>query len=258
MTKQNKLNFKQRVIIDFTRPWSRRRGIESIDRNASITFVWAPLNQLSDVLAEKAISTKRDVVGSEIELSNNCAFAFQLVCHDWSIIIDQVDTLSLLPTAAELSTRLNQSIELSMSDTCGSIYYTVYEDGEVIESFGGEEGEPVNWFDGLSEEGYQGYVLSPHPDYPESKQVAYFKSRRRKVTAAEIGDIWGFTERFMCEASAYYPDIDLDYLLGADFSECHRYKVQNPGFTLIFDPTSEEKITSVPDLVRVDYFDFGT
>ena len=169
MNEQSK--FRQKAIADFTSSWSRRRGIESIDRNAIVTFVWAPLNQLSDVLAEKAIATKRDVVGSEIELSNNFAFAFQIVGNDWSIILDEADTSSLMPTTAELSQQLGQSIDLMISDCFGTIHYTLYEDGEVIESFGGEEGEPENWADGLSGEGYQGYVLSPNPDNPEYKQV---------------------------------------------------------------------------------------
>jgi hypothetical protein len=250
--------FREETIADFTRSWSQRRGIESIDCDASFTFVRSPLSQLSDFLAEKAIATKRDVVGSEIELSNNYVFAFQLVDHDWSIILDEANTSSLMPTLVELSQQLGQSIDLTMSYRCCTISYDLYEDGEVIESFGGEEGEPEGWFDGLSAGGYQGYVLSPYPDDPKFKQVAYFMSRRRQVKVAEIGNIWDFAERFMCEAGVYEPAIDLDYLLGYDLSECHRYKVQNPGFTLILDLTTEDKITSVPDLVRVDYFDFGT
>ena len=251
--------FIQEAISDFTRPWSQRRGIESLDCNVVATFVRTPLNKLSDVLAEKAIVAKRDVVGLEIELSNNYVFAFQLVGHDWSIILDEANTSPLMPTTAELSQQLGQSIDLMISDCISAISYDLYENGEVIESFGGEEGEPEGWLDGWSSgEGYQGYVLSPYPEDPKFKQVAYFMSRRRQVAAAEIGNIWDFAERFMCEADVYEPAIDLDYLLGDDSSECHRYKVQNPGLTLILDLTTEEKITSVPDLVRVDYFDFGT
>jgi hypothetical protein len=102
--------FREETIADFTRSWSQRRGIESIDCDASFTFVRSPLNQLSDFLAEKAVSTKRDVVGSEIELSNNYVFAFQLVDHDWSIILDEANTSSLMPTLTELSQQLGQSI----------------------------------------------------------------------------------------------------------------------------------------------------
>jgi hypothetical protein len=91
MNEQSK--FKEEAIADFTSSWSQRRGIESIDCNASFTLVRSPLNQLSDFIAEKAIATKRDVVGLEIELSNNYVFAFQLVDHDWSIILGSVSLL---------------------------------------------------------------------------------------------------------------------------------------------------------------------
>jgi hypothetical protein len=289
MNEQSK--FRQETIADFASAWSLRRGIESTDRNAIVTFVWATLDQLSDVLAEKAITTKRDVVGSEIELSKNFAFAFQIPGHNWSIVLKH-GASSLMPTTEKLSAQFRQSIVLIMSDTCGSIYYDLCEDGEVIESFDGEEVELEDGSGDLSEQaGYQGYVLTPDPDYPESKQVAYFKSRSRKVTAEEIGDIWGFTDRFMREASVYDPAIDLDYLLGEDcFEPGNSYQVQDPGFVVqwnrpidldyllgedffktgniyqVQDPEfaipwnrpSEEEVKLVPDLVRVDYFDFGT
>ncbi|OUL25740.1 hypothetical protein BV372_27690 [Nostoc sp. T09] len=38
------------ITEHFTRPWSERRGIESIDRNAEVVLVKVPLNVLSDAL----------------------------------------------------------------------------------------------------------------------------------------------------------------------------------------------------------------
>ncbi|MEM6434844.1 MAG: hypothetical protein AAF773_13495 [Cyanobacteria bacterium P01_D01_bin.115] len=71
----------------FTRPWAERRGVEYSDRNSHITLVRSPIAQLSNAIAESAIETQRDVLDSEIEMSNLFGLTYQLVGHDWSIFI---------------------------------------------------------------------------------------------------------------------------------------------------------------------------
>jgi hypothetical protein len=255
MESQNKDDFISKSILDFTSSWAERRGIESIDRNAVVTFIRVPLDRLSDVLSATAIETHRDVVGSEIEFESDYVFTYQIVGQAWSMIIfDQ--SSDLIPTEKQLSKQLGQpAIVLTVSDCMGTIGYFLYEDGEIIEEFSGEEGDVLSDLTDDTNSPGKRYVLSPELKYPEYKQSAYFWSQRRHVTAEEIGNIWDFPEQFMIEYKAYDPDIDLFYLLGEDFPEHrHRYQVQNPGFTLILD---EREITSVPDLVRVDYFRFG-
>jgi hypothetical protein len=238
---------EQAAISNFTRPWSTRKGIESTDRNAIVTLARVPLKQLSDVLARKALGTQRNVMGSRIKLSNGFVFAFQLVGHNWSIMIDGGDA-SKVPSAKQLSKQLGQPvITLIISDTSGIIGYDLSEGGEIVEFFSGEE-----YDSGESPEGLQRYVLSP---YPDTKQVAYFSSRRRQVTAKDISNIWDFPERFMQEYSAYDPGIDIEYLVGNYQWESGReYRIQNPGFTLSLNYQREVK--SVPELVGVDYFRF--
>ncbi len=252
----------------FTRPWSERRGIETIYRNDRVVLVKTSLKMLTNVLANRALEVRRDVLGSEIKVSGYFRFAFQLVGHPWSIMVhdeiiepDRV-AISPAPTEAQLSKALGQPvIDLSISDTTGSIGYTLFEDGEVTEFFWGLEGDVT---EEISEYGLpiQRYLLSPSPQlYPEARQTVFFGSRRRQVSAKAMGDIWEFAERFLIENDAFDPAINASYLLGAfPLKRGNRYRVQNPGFVLItgYDADgNDQKVVSVPALVQVDYFRFG-
>jgi hypothetical protein len=247
------------AIANFTRPWSERRGIGSTDRNSLVVLVRVPLDRLSDALAASALETRRDVLGSEIEILGKFQFACQIVGQVWSLLVsDEI----VEPSEAQLSKQLGQPvIQLGVSDTTGTIGYLLFEDGAIVEYFAGSEGELEDEFaiDDANRYGLslQTYIFSPyHDEDPEAKQSAYFWSSRRNVTVEEIGDIWDFAEQFILEYEAYDPAIDVSYLLG-EYSprRGRRYRVQNPGFTLGL-PTGQQ-ITSVPDLVRVDYFRFG-
>lgn len=246
----------------FTRPWSQRRGIESIDRNAQVILANVSLDALSNALAEKAVESQRDVLGSEIVVLGSFAFAYQLVGHDWSVIAPAWFMGSLLDQQSGLaeSWQLEQPvIELNISDTCGGISYKLFESRELVEHFEGQEGEQDDEYkaDDLQS---QRYVWLPYPDDdPEAVQTAYFWSRRRQVTAEEIGNIWNFANQLLLEYDAFDPAINAEYFL-ADYDYRHlirgkRYRIQNQGFTLSLSP--KRKIISVPDLVRVDYFRFG-
>ncbi len=210
-----------KLAAHFTRPWSERRGIESIDRNAEVILVKVPLNLLSDVLAAKAIESKRDVISSEIEVSGSFAFAYQLVGHDWSIIVpDMRGDLVVLHSIelAQLSKQLGQPvIRLLVSDTGGCISYEFFEDGELVEYFSGSEtDESPEDVDEYSLKA-QRYILSPDPDDDEAQQTAYFWSLRRQITDEEIGNIWDFTYQFLCDRDAFDPAIDCGNLLGEYF-----------------------------------------
>jgi hypothetical protein len=247
---------------DFTKPWAERRGIECTDRNAIATLVRVPLDRLSNLLAERAIETHRDVVGSEIELNDNFAFAFQVVGQAWSLLLTYESansegmTESLIPSETELSLCLNQAvIYLTISDTCGSIGFFLDENGKNIESFLGDEGE-LEEESSEQESSSTTYILNPDPDDLDYKQTAYFNSQRRQITAEEIGSIWNFAELLMCEAEAYDPGIDIGYLVDEyDWERGKKYKIQNPGFTL--NSGDGDSVRAIPELVRVDYFNFG-
>lgn len=249
----------------FTRPWSQRRGIESIDRNDTVTLVRVPLNQLSNALAASAIETRRDVLGSEIKVSGYFWLAYQVVGQAWSTIITDAiidrDRTALtavfpVPSPARLSKQLKQPvITLITSDTSSLIRYELFEGGELVEYFAApldETADEMNDFYPLS----QRYVLSPDPNAGSTaKQIVYFWSRRRQITAKQIGNARDFVDRFMRESNAYDPAIDSRYFLSEYFLKPgNHYKVQNPGFTLVLNP--KRTVKSVPELVRVDHFRF--
>jgi hypothetical protein len=265
----------QDAAAHFTRPWSERRGIETIDRNAEVFLARAPLNKLSDILTAHAIELRRDVVGLEIEISGAFIFAYQLVGQSWSILVEgYVPGYSrpfvLQPNKlAQLSEQLQQPvIRLQVSDTGGTIGYDLFENGEWIEYFRGGDGSleaPIE-----SEIQPQQYLITSRPsveiegidpDWLVSEQTAYFWSRYRQVTTEEIGSIWRFAYQFLHNYDAFDPALDDEYFLGG-YSTLRlgdRYRVQNPGRTLILGYDSQmnrREVTSVPDLVRVDYFKF--
>ncbi|MEH2143046.1 hypothetical protein [Nostoc sp.] len=208
-------------------------------------------------------------------MSGAFVFAYQLVGHPWSIMISgDLSYPSILESSelAQLSKQLGQAvITLLVSDGTGEIGYDLFEGGELVEYFRGSDGELT---DHSNEYGIQSqlYLLSPYLDDEleddveededsEAQQTAYFWSRRRQVTAEEIGNIWDFPRQLMFDYDAFDPAIDSRYLLG-EYSQRRgdRYRVQNPGFSLILGYEADGRsqiITSVPDLVRVDYFRFG-
>jgi hypothetical protein len=252
----------------FTRSWLERRGIRRIYRNDRVVLIKAPLNSLSAVLATKALEVRRDALGSEIEISGAFRFAFQLVGHPWSIMVDdgiiepRRIAVSLPPNEAQLSKELGVPvIDLNISDTTGSIEYKLFEDGELVEYFWGMEGDI---HEKISEHGLpiQRYLLSFSTQFdPEVWQTVYFGSRRRQLSAEEIGDIWKFAEHFLVENDAFDPAINANYLFGTfPLKRGDRYRVQNPGFILITGHDTDghaQEVVSVPDLIQVDYFRFG-
>lgn len=255
MDEQWKREFEAQFEEDFLRPWSQRRGIESIDRNSWIVLARVPLAQLSAVLAEKAVESRRDVLGTEIEVRGSFAFAYQLVGHNWSIVSKppSESTLTERSELAALSARLGQPvIELGVSDTSATVGYNLFEGGKLIEHFEGQEYEDDE--DDAQGLPTQKYILHPYPDDPEAEQVAYFWSSRRKVTVQEIGNIWDFAEELMLEYDAFDPAIDDTYLLGDYPKRGKIYWVTNRGYTLVLG--SGQEVRSIPEFIRVDYFRF--
>lgn len=262
----------QDAAKDFTRPWSERRGIESIDRNAEVILLRVPLNELSDALAARAIASRRNVMGAKIEVSGPSVLAYQLPEHSWSIMVRVYGfhKPSVLQSSAlaQLSRQLKQPIiRLLVSDTGGTIGYDLFENGELVEYFRGAKEDVVA---DSNEHGIQPqrYVWFPSRDDLEedddpnvARQTAYFWSRRRQVVVGEMESLWGFADQVLRQYDAFDPAIDAGYLLGNDSLERgKRYRVQNPGITLVlgYDRNGRRReVTSVPDLVRVDYFTFG-
>jgi hypothetical protein len=265
----------QDAATHFTRPWSERRGIETIDRNAEVFLVRAPLNELSDVLTAQAIESRRDVMGLHIDIAGAFVFAYQLVGQSWSIMVEGYVPGYSRPSVlqpyelAQISKQLQQPvIRLQVSDSAGTIGCDLFENGELVEYFRGGDGSleaPME-----TEIQPQQYLITSRPSVeiegidPEwlgAEQTAYFWSHRRQVTAEEIGNIWRFPFQLLSSYDAYDPALDDTCFLGrySVLRQGDRYRVQNPGITLVLGYDSEghkREVTTTPDLVRVDYFRF--
>jgi hypothetical protein len=243
-------NWLQELRENSTRPWSEKRGIESIDRQHRVILVRVPLDILFTALEDRAIASQRDVLNSEIEVSEPFAFSYQIPGQGWSVVTTSWNS-SLLEraTLAQLSEELGHPvIVLEVGE--GEIGYDWFEAGALVEHFKGHEGEPYEEYkaEGLQT---QQYVLAPDSEDPAAFQTASFWSSRRSVTTREIGNIWYFVKKLLFEAEAFDPAIDHEYLLGTySPSQDKLYRVQNPGFITVY-PSGEERF--VPDLGRVDY-----
>lgn len=235
-----------------------------MESHSGSILVQASIDELADALVPVAIEAKRDVLGVEIESSGCFVLTFQIVGQQWSgVLTDWIYDPQHLercsrPNAAQISEIIERPvIDFQVSDTVGGIGYQLFERGELTEYFSGsEDADPFD-------EGYgssaQYYELMPYPDEDEDEpliQMARFWSKDRQVTAQEIGNIWKFPDRFLRDRNAYEPAMDVRYFLG-DYSPKRnkRYRIQNPGITL---STGRQEVTAVPELVRIDYFRFGT
>ncbi len=248
-----------------------------MDRNAEVFLVRAPLDDLFDALSEQAIESRKDVLGTEIEVLGDFILSYQIVGQTWSLIVKgyvlEGNYYSVLQTdeLAQLSRRLQQPIiHLQVSDTGGTISYDLYETGDLAEYFRG--GEPslevledpgiqpqqfsIVWYPGVEIEGINSEDLA-------SRQTAYFWSRKRQLTAEKIGNIWNFVYRLLEDYEAYDPALSCEYFFNKydAFRLGDRHPVQNPGITMGFGFDREgqaQEAKDIPDLIRVDYFRFGS
>ncbi len=247
------------AAADFNRPWSKRKGIESIDSNLTAILIKAPLDKLSEVLETSAKATQRDVIGVELKSSEQFSFAFQFKGHPWSVITDSNWFKDAsIPSPAQLSQTLKQPvIKITINNTYGNINYQVFKNGEIVEYFAGAEGgaEDLPKYNELQLP-VQRYVFpKPYGDEPADEQQADFWSSRRTVTAAEIENVWDFSMTTLYDAGAYLPTIDAQYFIDAEILKTRgQYKIINPGEIL---GCQGQSITAIPDFLRVDYFSFG-
>ena len=237
-----------------------------MESHSGAILVKASIDGLADALTPVAVEARRDVVGTEVESSGCFVLTYQIVGQRWSAILPDwiYDPQQLArcsrPSEAQLSAIIGQPIiDFQVSDTAGCIGYQLFEGGERVEYFSGSEGEDP--FEGEGKNGIEAryYELTPYPDEDEDWPViqrAKFWSRDRQLTAEQIGNIWEFPDRFLRDQGAYDPALDSRYFLG-DYApkRGQHYRIQNPGVTMVM---GRREVSAVPDLVRVDYFRFGS
>ncbi|WP_165246534.1 hypothetical protein [Paludisphaera soli] len=231
------------------RRWDQRRGVESFAANRDLVLIKASVEEVGRALAPEAAVWERDVLGREITLERSACFLFRLRGHSWTEVVDyheppywdeSIDDKDWRSLSKKLGTQL---ITFGMSDSCSSVGYTLWADGELQESFFAEEA--------CAEDEDEEDEVAGRPE----PGVSHFVSKRRATTLAEIRNIWDFAHDFLVEQDAFDPGIGFGYFVGQYWPEPGlRARVENPGLGLGLG--SHGTATSFPDFERIDYIDF--
>ncbi len=217
--------------------WRTARGLYTIDYNNLILLARTRVEDLAGALARDASLWQQDVLHRPVVLQPNAILVFRLAGHAWSIVLDNPHARTpygLIGYAWEkaLSRRLGQPlIEYAVSDTCGSIGYILFSDGEILEDLFYESG----------------------PDNGPDPVKSHFQSTRRDLTLKQINNPWDFTWQFFYEHDAFDPGFEF-----AHFFDHHPPQpgatavVRNPWFLNVELPDLRHRRHS-PELERVDY-----
>jgi hypothetical protein len=214
--------------------WERARGLFFFDYNGMILLVRAPVEVVAAAMAEGADLWRRDVLGREVVLQRDSVFVFRLKGHEWATVVTR--HFARVPWGSKgheweksLSRRVGAPIIVyGISDTCGSIGYTLIEGGEVVEDFFAED---------------QG-------SGPAS-ETSWFTSVRRQVRLAEIENTYDFVGRFFVAQDACDPGIVFDYFFDHHPPENGKPgTVENPGLRMGVLGKGRRVI---PEIERLDY-----
>jgi len=165
-------------------PLEQRRGIETIDRNILFILVRASVESVA-----QAFSTLKqmnvwvsDAYEREIDIHNESTFVFRFRGHPWSIIYKPYTPSGRIYLTEEDACSVSESLSTSViyytgSDTCGTIEYHLYSNGDCVEKLSFEERISLE-----------------------------FQSQLRQVETRQIRrDAYTFTMNFICEQDAYIP-----------------------------------------------------
>jgi hypothetical protein len=209
------------------RRWDTERGIWMTDYNNCLVLVRASVEDVCRSLKGYTARCERDVLGGEISLAEEGFFIFRLRGHDWTEVLHNDShypcQYPFTERWAKLSSRRlsTRAIFYYVSDTCPSIGYSLFENGQPLEAFDAVEGEPWK-----------------------------FRSKVRALPPKGVGDRWGFVKQFFVDQDAFDPFFTFTYFLGhreARPGDC--VIVQNPGHDLAGVGVSR------PGLERVTYLE---
>jgi hypothetical protein len=232
MDEQERQRWIEEAKREALAPWDHKRGTATIDRNAHAVHVRASVEQTAAFLSRTAVRWERDVLNRTVCPGARNLIVFRLRGHHWTIIADEeVDAQGL---SRSLQTDV---IDYTVSDTCGSIGYTLFENGEQTEHFFGSEGDNTD----------------------------VFESKRRSVSRQQRKDIWGLVHQFFLAHDAFEPGLDYEYFFRVggeepisasrlvlldvpprDSGPC----VRNPGIVINI---AGEDVVSRPEFERIDF-----
>ena len=186
-------------------PIEERCGLEYIDTIADGLLVYAPLDQVAEVVAQLGMRWERDVYGQTIQ---GCGLLiFQFRGHAWTGIFGgyKTDKFRCIldgyvcaswnweSQAQFLSQKLHtRTIYYWVDDVGFTIGYAYWENGTLMERL---EFDESIWQDNHDE------ALLDSPD--RGFEPHLFESQLRQLTASEIRDAYDFVDEFLCEQQAY-------------------------------------------------------
>ncbi|NJO52450.1 MAG: hypothetical protein HC840_27050 [Leptolyngbyaceae cyanobacterium RM2_2_4] len=219
---------KEESSMNFLRPWSTRRGIETTDYNNFVILVRAGLSSLADFLSARAVETVPDPIGQTVTVGNENAFAFQLQEHPWSIVIG-TSALEQLPVPLSQTLGVDV-IAYTCSDTAGCIGYELYRQGTVVEEYAAGSDEPL-----------------------------HFHSDIRQVDDMLLEDCYAFIEEFFLDHDAYEPGISYQQFFDIAYPQFRlqpnsTVTIRSPEFRLVLPGGSDA--VSVPEFERVYFVDW--
>lgn len=206
--------------------WAGARGLTVLDLNNESILVRAPLPVVARKLAEAARRWSRNVLGKAIVVGCPGLFVLQLRGHAWTVVLPFGHSwLTGQGEALELSRKLAARVlTFYVSDTAGSVGYSLLDCGEEVE-----------WLSG----------------YASSPQQRSFRSRRRRVALRQL-DLHRETDAVFRAEDALEPGIATWSLVGSDWFEADRRTViRQPGWQIV--DVRGRRRWSRPGLERVDF-----
>ncbi len=185
---------------EIEKPLRELRGIGCTDSNDTMVLVKAGVEEVAAAFQEHrgAEVWQRNAYGEEIELTNRCFVVFRFAGHGWTTLRDEHVHLADAGRVAEEDARViseklgARAIFFFNSDTAGSVGYSLFERGELVEKldYGERFGAECD--------------LDAADDDVEDDDTR-FESTRRDLEASEIDDPWDFADAFLKEEDAFAP-----------------------------------------------------
>lgn len=182
-----------------------RCGFETIDTIAVGLLVLAPLDTVSEAVAQSGVRWERNICNKSIQGRGLVVFQFR--GHAWTGILDGLMThnyrdvvdgsvsaywdweLQAQSFSLQLHTR---TIYYLVDDSGGNIGYAYWENGTLMERL---EFDEAIWQDNHDE------ALLDAPE--RTFEPHLFESQLRQLTAPEIKNTYAFVDDFLCEQQAY-------------------------------------------------------
>lgn len=230
MTDEERRQWVEKAKRHYLAPWDHHRGVLSIDRNGHSVHARASVEETAEVLSRSAVRWEKDVLDRPVSPGDQNLIVFRLRGHAWTVIVDD-------PVDAQGLSRCLQTevIDYSVSDTCGSTGYALFDRGEHVESFFGSD-------DGENQ----------------------FESEVRSLSKKERKDIWDVVHRFFVAHDACDPGLAYEYFFRDSGEQTsaprlilpnapppnNRPVLRNPGIVIAIDG---EDVMSKPEFERIDF-----